>query len=135
MIHKVVKYLLENDSAFATAIGTDGQSKVKIYPILAPQGVAPPFCTYELTGLSPSPTKEDTSGADFNSFNVRVYDYEFEDVMDLADKARAAIDKATAGTYNGVTLLYLDFVTMNDGYMRQDEILYYLELEFEAITR
>jgi len=135
MIHKVIKYLLENDSTFNTAIGDDDEGEVKIYPLLAPQTVTAPYCVYELNEMGPNPAKEEVSGADLNSFVVKVYDTEFDDVMDLADKARSALDKATAGTYNSVILLTMNFTGLNDGYVMEGEPLYYIELNFDAYIR
>lgn len=115
MIYKAVKYILENDADFAAAVGTD--TEIKIYPIHPRKEVSLPFCVFNVLSLAGNFTKSAPSGLDENTVRITVYDDALDDVIDLAEKARTAMDNEQAGgTYNGVVVHTIDFIQSNDGW-------------------
>lgn len=117
MIYKAIKYILENDSDFATAIGTDDDSDVKVYPIHPRKTVGLPFCVFSITDQRGNPAKDRRSydGIDEIRMRISVFDNELDDVIDLAEKARIALDnEKEGGTYNSVVVQSIDFDNMND---------------------
>jgi len=117
VIYKAIKYILENDSDFATAIGTDADGDVKVYPIHPRKEVGLPFCVFSIIDQRGNPAKdrESYNGIDEIRLRVSVFDNELDDVIDLSEKARIALDNEKAGgTYNSVVIQSIDFDNMND---------------------
>ena len=136
MIYKAVKYILENDSDFATAIGTDSDSDVKIYPVNPRKEVTLPFCVYNIMNMSGNPTKDNKSilGMDNYLVRVTVYDNELDDLIDISEKARVAMDNQKAGgTFNTVTVNSIDFYNLRDGFDQGygDRGVFYIEMDYE----
>jgi hypothetical protein len=51
------------------------------------------------------------------SIRISVYDIELDDAIDLAEKARTAMDnEKDGGTYNGVEIASVDFESLSDAY-------------------
>lgn len=119
MIYKAIKYILENNSNFAAAIGTDSDGDVKVYPIHPRKEVSLPFAVFNIIDQRGNPTKDNksTSGIDEVRVRVTVYDTELDDVVDLSEKARIALDNQKAGgTFNTEVVHSIDFESLNDGY-------------------
>jgi len=117
MIYKAIKYILENDSDFATAIGTDSDGDIKAYPIHPRKKVSLPFSVFSITNIQGNPTKDQksTGGIDQIMVRVTVYDTELDDAIDLSEKARIAMDlQKDGGTFNGIVVHSIDFETMSD---------------------
>ena len=113
MIYKAIKYILENDSDFNTAVSGI------IFPIHPRREVAPPFSVFSVSNMVGNPTKDNPTitGLDNYSVRVSVYDVELDDVIDLAEKARTALDnEKDGGVFNGVTIDTIDFETLNDAF-------------------
>jgi len=136
VIHKAIKYILENDATFAAAIGTDS-SDSKVFPVLVPQTVVLPFCTYELSNTEPHPNKDSISDMDFDRVRVTVYADDHDEAMTLAGYCRAALDKVTPATYNTIAVDSIDFLSWQDGYSQQmgAEPVFYFMLEFDCAHR
>ena len=115
MIYKAIKYILENNAAFLAAIGTDG-GDIKAYPIHPRKEVSLPFCVFSITDQNGNPTKTSTSQIDEIRVRVSVYDTELDDVIDLAEKCRSALEADFRGpeTFNGVVVHSIDFDSLND---------------------
>lgn len=117
MIYRAIKYILENDSAFATAIGTDSDGDVKIYPIHPRKEVPLPFCVFNIIDQRGNPTKDEASALDEVRVRVTVLDDDLDDLVSISDKARAALDGEKGGdTYNGEVVASIDFESLNDGF-------------------
>lgn len=117
MIYKAIKFILENDSAFATAIGTDSDGDIKIYPIHPRKEVPLPFCVFNITDQRGNPTKDESSALDEVRVRVTMLDDDLDNLVEINEKARLALDGEKAGgTYNGVVIASLDFESLNDGF-------------------
>ena len=135
MIYKAVKYILENDSTLATALGTDSDSDVKVYPINPRKEVSPPFCVFNVMNMTGNPTKENPSNSGLDNYLVRVavYDTELDDVITLSEYVRDAMDgEKLGGTYNSVSVVSIDFYNLRDGFVADGNRGYvYIEMDFE----
>lgn len=117
MIYKAIKYILENDSAFATAISTDSDSDIKIYPIHPRKEVPLPFCVFNIIDQRGNPTKDESSALDEVRVRVTIFDVDLDNMVSLSDKARSALDgEKKGGTYNGEVIDTIDFESLNDGF-------------------
>jgi hypothetical protein len=120
MIYKAVKYILENDSDFSTAIGTDDDSDVKIYPIHPRKEVALPFCVFNVLDARGNPTKDNPSTSGLDEYRVRVviYDNDLDTCIDISEKARIALDgEKSGGSFNTVAVSSIDFESLNDTFV------------------
>lgn len=119
MIYKAVKYILENNTAFAAAIGTDSDGDVKVYPIHPRKEVGLPFCVYNVSSLNSNPAKDLRSylGLDDSRVRVTIFANDLDSLVDLAEKARVAMDTMKeGGTFNGMEITSIDFDNMSDGF-------------------
>jgi hypothetical protein len=117
MIYKAIKYILENDSAFAAAIGTDSDGDIKIYPIHPRKEVALPFCVFNIIDQRGNPTKDEASALDEVRVRVTILHTDLDKMVSISDKARTALDNEKGGgTYNGEVIASLDFESLNDGF-------------------
>jgi hypothetical protein len=117
VIYRAIKYILENDSAFAAAIGTDTDGDIKIYPIHPRKEVKLPFCVFNITDARGNPTKDEPSALDEARVRVTIFDYDLDNMVSISDKARTALDNEKGGgTYNGEVIASLDFESLNDGF-------------------
>lgn len=117
MIYKAIKYILENDSAFAAAIGTDADGDIKIYPIHPRKEVPLPFCVFNIIDQRGNPTKDEASCLDEVRIRVTVLDVDLDNMVILSDLVRAALDgQKKGGTFNGEVIDSIDFESLNDGF-------------------
>ena len=117
MIYKAIKYILENNSAFATAISTDSDGDIKIYPIHPRKEVSLPFCVFNIIDLRGNPTKDYASQGDEVRVRVTIFDVDLDNMVSLSDKVRSALDgEKQGGTYNGEVIDTIDFESLNDGF-------------------
>ena len=117
MIYRAIKYILENDADFLAAIGTDDDGDIKTYPIHPRKEVSLPLCVFSVIDQRGNPTKENksTNGIDEIRVRISVFDNDLDDVIDLAEKCRIALDNEKAGgTYNTEVIHSIDFDSMND---------------------
>lgn len=118
MIYKAVKYILENDADFSSAIGTDSDGNIKLYPIYPTKEVSLPFATYNIVDQVGNPTKDAPSSVDDLNLRISIYDLDFDVLEGIATKARTALDnEKDGGTYNGVKIATIDFDRMRDGFV------------------
>ena len=118
MIYKAVKYILENDTNFATAIGTDDDGDIKAYPIAPRKKVGLPFCVFNIEDQRGNPTKDAPSAVDTVQFRITVYHTDLDELVDISKKCIIAMDtEKPGGTYNGETIASVDFQAMRDTFI------------------
>ena len=118
MIYRAVLNILSNNSDFTTAIGTDADTDYKIYPIAPRRETQLPMCVISIIDQRGNPTKDNpsTSGIDEIRVRITVYDDDLDDLIDLSEKARIAMDaEKSGGTYNTEVIQSIDFESLNDG--------------------
>ena len=86
----------------------------RIFPNVAPQTTQLPFIIYDVTGVTPTPTKENASTLDINDFTVSVYAETYSQAELLAREVRSALDYLKDETYDGVIIQSINFISYND---------------------
>ena len=78
------------------------------YPLMAPEGVRPPYALYGRMNTDRERTMKSQSHVPKSDFRVEVYAATYSEVKDLADQIRVAVDNFT-GTWDGceITECYL----------------------------
>ena len=106
-IGKAIYAILSNEQALQV-VGT------RIFPNVAPQTTAFPFIIYDVTGVTPTDTKENASTLDINEFTISVYAETYSQAELLAYEVRASLDYRHNDVYEGVTIQSIKFVSYND---------------------
>ncbi len=132
-VYRAILNILEADSAFTSAIGTDSDSNIKVYTVFPTKEVSRPFCAMKINNQVGNATKDLISAVDNVSFQLRVFDYDMDSVIDVSEKLRTAIDKASAQAYDTVTIVSIDFDGFTDDflYFEGERPLLFRELNFE----
>ena len=86
----------------------------RIFPNVAPQTTQLPFIIYDVTGVTPTPTKENASTLDINDFTVSVYAETYSQAELLAKDVRSALDRLQYETYDEVIIQSINFISYND---------------------
>jgi hypothetical protein len=116
MIYRAILNILENDADFLAAIGTD-DGDIKAYPIHPRKEVSLPICVFSIIDQRGNPTKDNksTNGIDEVRVRVSVFDNDLDDLVDIAEKCRIALDnQKQGGTFNTEVIHSIDFDSMND---------------------
>ena len=108
-------YSILSDNAAVDALISD-----RIYPNVAKQTSAFPFVIYQVTGDSPTDTKDGVSPLDENAILVMCYSQTYTQASDLADKVRIALDRVD-GTYEGVELQGIQYLSYNEDFDVKDD--------------
>ena len=108
------------------AVGT------RVFPNVAPQTTELPFIIYDVTGVTPTPTKENQSTLDINDFTVSVYAETYSQAELLAFEVRSALHLKDE-IYEGVVIQSIKFVSYNDIFddTSGDAGIYRKALDFE----
>lgn len=105
--------ILLNTSAVTTLVGSGASAR--IYLGRRRQGTALPAISLEEDGVDPTdqkPSGSDTGVSKLDQEDVLVFSYgsTYSSAYSLADAVRTALDKKTAGTYNGVNVQSVQFL-------------------------
>ena len=133
-IYRGILSILNADGSFPTAIGTDSDSNIKVYPIFPTRQVATPFVAMKIDNQLGNPTKDAVSAVDQISFSFRVYGDNLDTIISISDALITAIDKTAKGTYDTVPIGSIDFESYRDDFIYfegQNTPLLYRELTFE----
>tara|TARA_R100000750_G_C2321353_1_gene86456 strand:+ start:408 stop:812 length:405 start_codon:yes stop_codon:yes gene_type:complete len=101
--------VLANDSDVGALVST------RIYPNVAVQKSAFPFVVYQTTGVDPNDTKEGVSTVDGNSFDTLCFADTYTEAVDLATKARVALDRYS-GTVAGIEVQSIQYESSDEDF-------------------
>lgn len=90
------------------------------------------YITYQLRNVDPSDTKSGVSTVDEVEVEIICYGISYPDLLTLAAKVRADLDRVSYGTYDGVELNGVQFLTSDGDY---DQITGRHEIEQVYIIR
>tara|TARA_R100000656_G_scaffold9565_1_gene10383 strand:- start:380 stop:781 length:402 start_codon:yes stop_codon:yes gene_type:complete len=114
LVGKAIYSILKDDAAVGTLI------EDRIYPNVAKQTSAFPFVIYQVTGDSPTDTKDGVSPLDENAILVMCYSQTYTEVSDLANQVRKALDRVD-GTYEGVIVQGIQYLSYNEDFDVKDD--------------
>lgn len=114
LVGKAIYSILSNNASVDALISD------RIYPNVAKQTSAFPFVVYNVTGDSPTVTKDGVSDLDENAILILCYSQTYSQASDLADKVRTALDRVD-GTFAGVELQGIQYLSYNDDFDIKDD--------------
>jgi len=125
-IGKAIYQMLTEEQSLI-AVGT------RVFPNVAPQTTVFPFIIYDVTGVTPTDTKENASTLDINDLTISVYAETYSQAELLAYEVRASLDYRKYEVYQGVTIQSIKFVSYNDIFddTSGDAGIYRKALDFE----
>lgn len=91
MIAGINEILIE-DAQIQTLVGTNDLGKVKVYPVVAPAGVQPPYITTSLAGYSPTQTKTEANSLDYPSVAINAHAKSYDEVSEIANRVKEIFD-------------------------------------------
>jgi hypothetical protein len=97
MTSGIIEILIENAGVIA-AVGRDDNNQVKVYPMIAPQGVEAPYVTVSEVSLNPALAKQCSDFMDSPRYNVMVYSLDFRETELIQAACRAALDTGAGFT-------------------------------------
>lgn len=119
-IGKVIYGLLDADATYKSAIGSDSDGNIKVYPSGdVPQGLSRPYAVYQVVGGSEEHDK-DAHGISSPRFQLDQFASSHDQACDLDDKAKDALDRYT-GTINGVKVQSIRAMTAMDDFGKQSD--------------
>lgn len=133
MVGAAVRSLLVNAGTIEPLVGLDGNNRVKIYPLIVPQGVVYPAIVYQV--VSANPIYCHTPGgatADEYRVQVSVFDTSYLALENLARAIRLVLeDYAGTSETEKITKVLLD--NQRDRY-EEDSRLYHRAMDFRLFV-
>jgi|TARA_Y100000310_G_scaffold244499_1_gene249281 hypothetical protein len=127
LVGKAIYSILE-DSAAVGALIAD-----RIYPNVATRRATFPFAIYQVTGDSPTDTKDGVSPLDENTILIMCFSKTYSEASDIADAVRTALDRVN-GTYEGVVVQGIQYLSYNEDFdvKDADDGIYVKSLNFRV---
>lgn len=133
MVGAALRSLLVNAGTIEALIGVDAMGRVKIYPLIVPQGVPYPAYVYQLISDVPIRCKAPGGAtADEYRFQVSAYSRDYIMVEQMATVVRVALDDYK-GISEGETLLKIYFDGQRDLYEEGPKV-YHRAMDFRVFV-
>lgn len=111
---KAIYNILTNTSAVTSYVST------RISPLKANNLAQFPYVVYEQVSLVPTIDKDGPSKLDVIRVQINILHNNYDTLSNVADAIRTALERKTAGTYNGVNVQSIVFD--NEGEMYNDNV-------------
>jgi len=125
MIGKVIYGRLSTDVAVTGVCG------LRIYPDIAPQNVAYPFCVYTIINSVPVDFKDGQSNLEEVNFQVDVYTNNYDTTQSLSNSIRNRLDRFV-GTVNDVSVQTIKYMSSDSQAYNPDLNVYWMSVDFMA---
>ncbi len=125
MIGKVIYGRLSTDVAVTGVCG------LRIYPDIAPQNVAYPFCVYTIINSLPVDFKDGQSNLEEVNFQVDVYTNNYDTTQSLSNSIRNRLDRFV-GTVNDVSVQTIKYMSSDSQAYNPDLNVYWMSVDFMA---
>jgi hypothetical protein len=128
-------HILINDATVSGLVGTNkAGDKVKVYPGICPEPEQHPFIVGRISSAPDfASSKNDAVEIREYSFNLFVYTKNYEDLDELTEAIKTALDQAN-GEHNDVDFDEIRYVDFSDGYV-DDYQLHARTMVFTAVVR
>ena len=123
MIGKVIYGRLSTDAAVTGVCG------LRIYPDIAPQNVAYPFCVYTIINSIPVDFKDGQSNLEEVTFQIDVYTNNYDTTQSLSDSVRNRLDRFV-GTVNNISVQTIKYMASNSQAYNPDLNVYWMSIDF-----
>ncbi|HMA77630.1 MAG TPA: hypothetical protein VKP88_06355 [Candidatus Paceibacterota bacterium] len=98
----------------------DGTASVSPYPAYAEpetfDNTNEEYVTYRVRSIEPSDTKQGPSLLDHVEVDILIFGKSYLSAVSLSDKVRTDLDRVAYGTYNGVELNGVQFLSIDEDY-------------------
>lgn len=111
--HLAVVDILVNDATYGPLVGSSGSRRV--FYDEAEQTAQMPFAVVHEDSVEPTDDKDGVSTLDHDFVYVIHFGSSMNQTADMAQKGRNALDRKAAGTYNGVQIQSVQFLTQRTG--------------------
>lgn len=112
--------ILSNDADIQSILEdttwTGTGTEYKIFHQAAPQDKVEPYITYQRITTDPHDTKDGVSTLDVVDVDVDIWATTNADLVSIAAKVRAALDRKEEGTYGGDEIQSIRFTGQNSNY-------------------
>lgn len=125
MIGKVIYGRLSTDVAVTGVCG------LRIYPDIAPQNVAYPFCVYTIINSVPVDFKDGQSNLEEVNFQVDVYTNNYDTTQSLSNSIRNRLDRFV-GIVNDVSVQTIKYMSSDSQAYNPDLNVYWMSVDFMA---
>ena len=125
MIGKVIYGRLSTDAAVTGVCG------LRIYPDIAPQNVAYPFCVYTIINSIPVDYKDGQSNLEEVTFQIDVYTNNYDTTQSLSDSVRNRLDRFV-GTVNNISVQTIKYMASDSQAYNADLNVYWMSIDFMA---
>lgn len=126
-VNKILYTILQADAAVLAQVST------RVYPLLAPQGVATPFIICGQTSNSPQDDKTGPATTDISIAEIFVFHQNIDTVEDIAELVRVALDRYS-GTIAGIEVISIKYNNEFPDF-DTDTAWYFKRLEFQIIAK
>lgn len=110
-----VNEILSEDAGVIAAIGMNAAAtKVKVYPVVAPSGEELPYLTTSRVANIPTHAKGEVSSLDVVSFAVHVHAESYDDIDNISEAVRVALDQKSSVTETGYQFLEIWYANEYD---------------------
>lgn len=125
MIGKVIYGRLITDAAVTGVCG------LRIYPDIAPQNVAYPFCVYTIINSVPVDFKDGQSNLEEVNFQIDVYSNNYDTTHNLSNSVRNRLDRFV-GTVNNISVQTIKYMSSDSQDYNPDLNVYWMSIDFMA---
>jgi len=125
MIGKVIYGRLSTDAAVTGVCG------LRIYPDIAPQNVAYPFCVYTIINSVPVDFKDGQSNLEEVNFQIDVYSNNYDTTHNLSNSVRNRLDRFV-GTVNNISVQTIKYMSSDSQDYNPDLNVYWMSIDFMA---
>jgi len=125
MIGKVIYGRLSTDAAVTGVCG------LRIYPDIAPQNVAYPFCVYTIINSVPVDFKDGQSNLEEVNFQIDVYSNNYDTTHNLSNSVRNRLDRFV-GTINNISVQTIKYMSSDSQDYNPDLNVYWMSIDFMA---
>ena len=125
MIGKVIYGRLSTDAAVTGVCG------LRIYPDIAPQNVAYPFCVYTIINSIPVDYKDGQSNLEEVTFQIDVYTNNYDTTQSLSDSVRNRLDRFV-GAVNNISVQTIKYMASDSQAYNADLNVYWMSIDFMA---
>ncbi|NBS62687.1 MAG: DUF3168 domain-containing protein, partial [Microbacteriaceae bacterium] len=119
MIGKVIYGRLTTDAAVTGVCG------LRIYPDIAPQNVAYPFCIYTIINSIPVEYKDGQSNLEEVTIQVDVYSNNYDTTHNLSNSVRNRLDRFV-GTVNNISVQTIKYMSSESQAYNADLNVYWM---------
>lgn len=115
-------HILKEDSVLQGLIGeNEAETKTKVYPVFCPQPESPPYIVLRQTGKAFQGRGSSNYEA---SFDVYSYAKSYDDCEAIDLAVVSTFKNTSRGTYNSVTVGYVNFFSTRDEHVAMPDPLY-----------